>query len=245
MRFYVVHSQLEPCPYLDNQMARMPLRVPLGPINASSFDVMLEGGDRRAGPFFYRTQCPSCQACEPIRVPVARFEPSKSQRRAWRRNESEVEVVVTEPELTARHLELYNRHKLERGLSKSGEEVDEQAYRMHLLESSVDTREVRYLVDGKLMAVSILDFGKRSCSSVYHCFDPDVSELSLGVYSVLKEIEYCKAQGIDWYYLGLYVGDCKALRYKATYFPHQRKFDGVWREYASADDPGQVVLLSG
>jgi arginine-tRNA-protein transferase len=236
MRFFVVHDGQEPCPYLEGQTARMPLRVPYGGlITPVLFDQMLEQGDRRSGPFYYRTQCPRCAACEPLRVRVARFQPSKSQRKVWRRNEGQVEVVVTEPTFSERHLEIYNRHKLERGLSRSGEEIDEQGYRMHLLESSVDSREVQYRVGGKLIAVSILDFGQTSCSSVYHCFDPDESDRSLGVYSVLKEIAYCAQQGVEWYYLGLYVAECKALRYKATYYPHQRKTGGVWKETVSAE----------
>jgi arginyl-tRNA--protein-N-Asp/Glu arginylyltransferase len=231
LRFQVVHDSEEPCPYLEGQVARLPLRLAESPrIPPEAFDVMLEQGDRRSGPFFYRTTCRSCVACEPIRVPVARFAPTKSQRRVARRADERVEVLVARPTFSQRHLEIYNRHKLERGLSTSGDAVDRQGYRLHLLESPLDTREIRYLVEGKLVAFSIVDFGVTSCSSVYHCFDPDYSELSLGVYSVLKEISYCASLGVEWYYLGLYVAQCKALRYKASYYPHQRKVNGSWVE---------------
>jgi arginine-tRNA-protein transferase len=48
---------------------------------------------------------------------------------------------------------------------------------------------------------------------------------------VLKEIQLARALGLEWYYLGLYVGGCRALRYKASYFPHERLIDGVWRRF--------------
>ena len=94
----------------------------------------------------------------------------------------------------------------------------------------MDTVEVRYELDGLLIAVSILDLGRRSASSVYHYFDPDHGRRSLGVFSVLAELELCAGLGIEWYYLGLWVEDCKALCYKAAYRPHQRLSGGVWRE---------------
>ena len=118
------------------------------------------------------------------------------------------------------------------GLSRTEEPLGATAYRAWLVDTCVDTREVRYSVDDRLIAISILDFGRTSVSSVYHYFDPDESRRSLGVYSALAEIAWCNALGIEWYYLGYYVADCPRLSYKGTYFPHQRKVDGQWQEFA-------------
>jgi leucyl-tRNA---protein transferase len=211
---------------------RLPLRLPLTRPTPEEFDAMLEQGDRRSGPVFYRPQCPSCLACEAIRVCVPRFVPTRSQRRAWKRNEGIVRVEIAPLALTDRHLDLYNRHKTQRSLAQNDEPTSEDGYRFFLHESCVDSREVRYLLDGELIAVSVLDFGRSSVSSVYHYFDPEHSSRSLGVYSVLKEIEICRALGVNWYYLGLYVEDCRHLNYKACYFPHQRRIDGQWQEFS-------------
>lgn len=234
MRSVVVSDTLEPCPYIEGQTARLPLRMPVDEVSPSAFDQLLERGHRRYGPFFYRTACPSCSACEAIRVPVARFTPTRSQKRVARRN-ADVVVSLAAPSVTARHLEIYNRHQFERNLARTSEVTTEKDYSLHLLHTCVDTSEVRYVVDGRLMAISILDFGATSASSVYHAFDPDESARSLGVYSVMKEIELCRARGIEWYYLGLYVGACKSLAYKANYFPHERCTEGEWRAYAASD----------
>lgn len=231
MKFRVVWDQMEECPYLQGQVARLPLRMPMAAVTPDEFDQMLEAGERRSGRMVYRTQCPACHACQPLRVPVARFEPTPSQRRAVRKNEGEVQVEIGLPELTFERLQMYNRHKRERGLAQGDEPLTAIGYRTWLMDTCTDTRELRYYVGKKLAAISILDFGRRAASSVYHYFDPDEGRRSLGVYSVVKEIELCRRLGLDWYYLGFYVADCDRLSYKATYWPHQRRIDGEWVEF--------------
>jgi arginine-tRNA-protein transferase len=230
VKFAVVQDGTEACPYLAGRVARMPLRLPLERIDREGFDQLLAQGDRRFGPLLYRTRCPDCAACEPIRVPTAAFRMSKSQRRVWKRSANDVRVEVGLPAATPRHLELFDRHKRERGLARNEAPTTEEQYRFHLVDTCVDTREVRYFVRDELVAVSILDVGRTSASSVYHYFDPDEESRALGVYSVLWEIEWCRRASIDWYYLGLYVADCRSLAYKAQYRPHQRRVGGEWIE---------------
>lgn len=234
VEFAILQTDEEPCPYLPGQVARMPLRLPLGPLSGPAFDRLLEEGDRRAGPFLYRTACAACSACEPLRIPVARFAPTPSQRKVQRRN-ADLRIELGEPQVTRRHLELFNRHKIERSLGDKPSTATD--YRLQFLETCVDTREVRYVADGTLVAVSLLDVGARAASSVYHYFDPSASKRSLGVFSVLAEVALCKALGLDWYYLGLYVAGCRSLRYKADYFPHERRIGGTWRTYERAPGP--------
>lgn len=229
-RFVIVDATPHDCPYLPGQTARLPLRLPRGPITPTEFDRLLAQGDRRAGRLLYRTQCRSCQACEALRLPLARFVPTKSHRRVLRRNE-DVRIEVGAPLATPRHLELYNRHKFERGLSQTEGPISVEEYRRYYIDTCVQTEEIRYLVGDRLIAVSLLDVGQRSASSVYHYFDPDESRRSPGVYSVLREIELCKERGFDWYYLGLWVGACASLAYKSQYYPHQRRQAGLWHTF--------------
>lgn len=233
MEFVIANADDEACPYLPGQVARMPLRLPLRPVYGARFDRLLDAGDRRAGPFLYRTACASCSACEPLRIPVARFQPTPSQRKVHKRN-ADLRLEVGKARITARHLELFNRHKLERGLGQAPSDATD--YRLQFLETCVDTREVRYLRGDRLVAVSLLDVGERAASSVYHYFDPDESRRSLGVFSVLAELALCASWSVEWYYLGLYVAGCRSLRYKADYFPHERRIGGEWRLFARRDD---------
>jgi len=232
LRFLVVADEPEPCPYIPGRRMRLPLRMPTTRPQPEDFDALLAEGDRRSGPLLYRPACDQCAACEALRVPVGRFIPTRSQRRVWRRNEGEVRVERHRPAATADHLRLYNRHARERGLSLRSEPSSESDYRFFLVDTCVDTWELRYFVGDALVAVSVLDIGRDSVSSVYHYFDPSHAWRSLGVYSILKEIELCAVEGREWYYLGLYVADCAHLNYKATYYPHQRRIAGVWTEFS-------------
>jgi arginine-tRNA-protein transferase len=227
MVFRVVWDQLEDCPYRAGETARLPLRLPARTLTPDEFDLALEQGDRRNGRLLYRTRCPTCAACQPLRVPAARFRPTDSQRRAVRKN-PDLRVEIGEPELSDERVALFNRHKSERGLSRSEEPLPAAHYRAWLVDTCVDSREFRYYVGERLVGVSILDVGRTAASSVYHYFDPDEGRRSIGVYSVVREIGWCAEQGLDWYYLGFYVSDCTHLAYKASYFPHQRKVDGAW-----------------
>lgn len=241
VRFFVVSNDPEPCPYLPGATMQLPLRMPTARLPPDLFDQLLEQGDRRSGPLLYRPSCPACNACEAIRVHVPSFRPTRSQRRAARRNE-DVTVERLRPSVSAEHLRLYNRHSRERGLSLREQPATETDYRFFLVETSVDSWEVRYLVGGRLIAVSILDFGDRAVSSVYHYFDPGEARRSMGVFSVLREIELCRELGMEWYYLGLYVEACAHLNYKAEYHPHQRRIGGVWHHFDAPDAAGLPVL---
>lgn len=224
----VIWDQPEPCPYLPARIARLPLRMPGRRLMPAEFDRLLEEGDRRSGRFLYRATCAGCRECRPIRVPISEFAPNTSQRRSLKRNVDVVATVV-EPGCTPAHLDLYNRHKMSRGLSRTGEELEEEGYRRWLVDTCADTVEVQYRVADRLVAVSVLDLGARAVSSVYHYFDPEESGRSLGVYSVLWELAWCKLSGFDWYYLGYYVQDCSHLNYKANYAPNEIKMDDGWR----------------
>jgi arginine-tRNA-protein transferase len=65
----------------------------------------VEGGTH---PWF-RPVCPACTACQSLRIPLATFTPSRSQRRALRGNAT-IEVVVQAPTISGAHLRLYNAY---------------------------------------------------------------------------------------------------------------------------------------
>jgi len=81
-----------------------------------------------------------------------------------------------------------------------------------------------YRIDGKLVAVGVVDVLPLCLSSVYFFYDPDFSFLSIGVYSALSEIEWVKNAmknnpQLKYYYMGFYIHSCKKMRYKGQYKP--------------------------
>ncbi|XP_071987140.1 arginyl-tRNA--protein transferase 1 isoform X5 [Engystomops pustulosus] len=84
----------------------------------------------------------------------------------------------------------------------------------------------QYWLDGKLIAVGVIDILPYCVSSVYLYYDPDYSFLSLGVYSALREITFTrelqkKAADLCYYYMGFYIHTCPKMRYKGQYKPSQ------------------------
>lgn len=232
----LVYDGLQGCPYLPGQVARMPLYRQLRRLTLDETDRRFATAERRVGTCLYRTACPTCRACEGIRIPVDSFKPSKSQRRELRRWEGHARIEVGPATLTVEKLALFNRHKQERGLvGEDDGEMTPLGYAGWLVQSCMMTVEMRYYYDDVLVGVGIVDLGRESASSVYFYFDPDRTDLSPGVYSMLQELELCRQTGRKWLYLGLYVKDCRHLVYKADFVPNERLVDGDWRLFTERE----------
>ncbi len=228
----LVYDGLQKCPYLPGRVARMPLYRQLRRLTLEETDARLGTAERRVGGALYRTACPTCQACEGIRVLVPEFQPSKSQRRVLSRWDERGRVEIGAPVADQERVELYNRHKGGRGLAEPDDEpMTPLGYHGWLVQSCFLTVEMRYYWEDRLVGVGIVDLGRASASSVYFYFDPDpaIGKLSPGVYSALQEIDLCRRTGREHLYLGLYVPDSRHLAYKADYAPHERLRDGDWR----------------
>ena len=227
----VVVDETNVCPYLPDQMARMPLRIPSLPVSPSFLDRILAEGYRRSGRFFYRTQCAKCQACEAIRLELAKFRPSRSQRRAEKLGDRELQFQVALPQLDAQRVLLFNKHRAMRNLDHGGPPIDSEDYEGFLLNSPASLLEISFWLANRLIAISITDVGEESLSAVYCFFDPDYSHLSPGTYAIMKQVELARKHGLKYVYLGLYVAENRHLNYKGRYLPHQRLQAGQWRDF--------------
>lgn len=234
----LVYDEDTNCPYLEARVARLPMRLPTRPLTSGEFSERLHTGDRRQGLVLYRPNCPACNACEAIRLDVAQFEPNKTQRRVHRRGRRALNIEIGQPQLSPDRVALYNKHKIGRSLLGEGDPIDETGYGAFLVDSCTETLELRYTLaeTGALAGVAIIDRGSDALSAVYTYFDPQLSRLSLGVFSILEQIDLCKRWGLRWLYLGLYVADCRSMAYKANYLPHQRLHDGQWQTYDRRPD---------
>jgi arginine-tRNA-protein transferase len=227
----VVYDEPGTCSYLEAETWRLPLRLPVRPLTREEFGARLAEGDRRQGRLLYRTACPSCRACEPIRLDVSRFVPTKTQRRVLRRGDDAIEVLLGAPVVDPARVRLYNLHKDGRDLASDERNTSADAYRTFLGETCCETFEMRYFVGGELLGVAVIDRADDALSAVYFYWDPAHSALSPGTYSILKQLELCRLLGLRYLYLGLYIGACEAMAYKARYLPHERLIDGEWRKF--------------
>ena len=229
-RLVVVQDQLQACPYLEGQIARMPLQLPIGILTLDAMNGLLAGGFRRSGDFVYKTRCAHCNACEPTRVAVKQFRWTTSMRRVLKRGDAALTIRVGPPCSDALRVDLFNLHRVQRNLGRDEEPVDEDGYRSFLVDSCCDTIEISYWFEDRLVAVSIVDEATDALSAVYTYFDPGFSNLSLGTYGILKQFQRAAETGRTYVYLGMYVAENKHLSYKARFLPQHRLVNGHWAD---------------
>lgn len=215
------------CSYLPGLTATDEAWLSTG-LNPLAYHELMNRGFRRSGLVLYRPACDGCRACVPIRIPAGEFAPSRSQRRVARRN-ADVRVSVGAPHLTDEKYEVYRRYlHHQHGGSPQGDDIE--SLREFLYASCVRSIEFEYRDPaGALLGVSIADRCPKSLSAVYHFFDPAHAQRSIGVYSVICEIAWCRENDVPWYYLGYWVQGCRAMEYKNQYRPFELLTDSGWR----------------
>ncbi|GAB4263732.1 MAG: arginyltransferase [Deferrisomatales bacterium] len=195
-----------------------------------AYQALMDAGFRRCGDVFYQMCCPGCRACVPLRVPVAAFRPSKSQRRTLRRN-TDLSLSFGRPRLTEEKHRLYARYlemRHDGKMSGSWQELEGFLYR-----SPTDTVEMTYRDPaGALLGVGICDLTPVAVSTVYFYFDPDQARRGLGTFSSLTEIAVARSLGLSYYYLGFWVKGCARMEYKSRLRPSEALCtDGRWRPF--------------
>ncbi len=209
------------CMYLPPQLASNTYKT-MVEVTPLEFDQMLLRGWRRFGPVYFRPACGGCHACVSIRVPVEMFRPTKSQRRA-REKASSLRLEIGSPKFDQERLELYQRWHRMREQEKGWQEspLTEQEYRIQFCWPHPCAREFAYYDGEKLVAVGYVDETSEALSSIYFFYEPDYASLSLGVASVLREIETARERGLKYLYLGFRVLGCGSMEYKMQFRPHE------------------------
>lgn len=202
---------------------------------------LLSRGWRRFGPCYFRPACTPCGECVTLRIPVSRFEPTKSQRRAARRARA-LRRVVGPPRVDEERLALYALWHATRedahGWAPSS--LSAKDYIRDFAFPHPAVREVAFYDDaagGRLVGVGIWDDVGTAMSAAFFFHHPAYRAHSLGVANVVLALEEAQARGMEHVYLGYRVHGCPSLLYKARYRPHEllvgRPGDDetpVWRE---------------
>ncbi len=227
------------CAYLKGNSVRMHYRY-IPNSNRYFNSAVIERGWRRFGNYYFYPICKDCNECKSLRVDVKNFKPSKSQRKAINRNKN-TKIVVQKPTVTSEHIKLYNKYH-EWKAAKDGwksKDISPSEYYENFAEGAFDFgKEALYYIGDKLVGVDLLDITEDGISSIYFYYDPEYTRLSLGVYSLIKQIDFANLLGKKWIYLGYWVDGCKSFEYKTNFkpldildgFPHIDN-SPIWREF--------------
>ncbi|MGH7784954.1 MAG: arginine-tRNA-protein transferase, partial [Candidatus Binatia bacterium] len=80
--------------------------------------------------------------------------------------------------------------------------------------------EVCVFDDETLVAASYVDIGANSTSGIYAMFEPRESRRGLGIFTMLKEIEFARQAGKEFYYQGYcYEGE--------SFYDYKKRFRGT------------------
>ena len=218
-----------PCSYLPDRAARSQVATPSHLIDTRVYSELVRLGFRRSGAFTYRPYCDHCRACVPVRVPVATFQPNRTQRKITR-NYKNLTAVRRELAYDPEHYSLYLRYQRYRHPGGGMDQDSREQYQHFLLHSNVATDLFEFREQGVLRMVSLVDRLVDGLSSVYTFFEPDVPGASFGTYNVLWQIERCVELGLPYLYLGYWIAESRKMAYKATFRPVEGLVGGVWEQ---------------
>ncbi len=226
-RFFLTPAHA--CGYFDDREAATLLLDPAEVPSPEVYGALSDAGFRRGGLHLYRPHCAHCRACVPTRVPVERFRWSRRFRRILARN-ADAETRIERAEFREEHYDLYARYIAGRHADGSMFPPSRSQFRTFLLAPWSDTRFVSTYVDGALVAVAVTDVLPNALSAIYTYFDPLLPRRSLGVYSILRQIDECRNRGLAHLYLGYWIEDAAKMRYKTEYRPVEQLAAGEWTE---------------
>ncbi|MDE2007740.1 MAG: arginyltransferase [Rhodospirillales bacterium] len=222
-----------PCPYLPGRTERKVVTEIAGPGAEALHDRLSRAGFRRSHNIAYAPVCPSCQACVPIRIPVAEFRPDRTQRRILRANAG-LEAFEMPARATAEQFHLFQRYQQARHGEGDMATMSFYDYRAMVEDTPIETFVVEYRdPDGTLVGACLTDRLGDGLSAVYSFFVAGQERRSLGTYAVLWLIERARAQGLPHVYLGYWVGESRKMAYKARFRPAEVLEGGAWRTLAA------------
>lgn len=219
------------CGYWPERLARDLVLDPADPLLPAMYGSALAMGFRRSGNHVYRPHCADCRACTPVRIPVARFVPSRAQRRCLARN-ADLQVDVRPALRSEENFSLYKQYVSGRHAGGGMDNPSPAEFDAFLSCAWSPTVFLEMRRDGELIAVAVTDVLPDALSAVYTFFAPAHAARSLGTFAILSQIEHARGQGLDFLYLGFWLDGHPKMDYKKSFRALQSLAGRDWQDFA-------------
>lgn len=231
LRFGLTHPG--PCSYLPGQQEQLVVLMPEEPISGPLYQQLLAVNFRRSGEQTYTPHCPTCSACQSVRVAPHDWQPSRSQRRLLHKAQrATIQYrLVNEPDLAGYFalFAAYIAFKHDDGIMFPA--TEEQLASM-LNCSWLTVRFLEIYLDEQLVSVIIIDELADCYSAVYTFFAADYQQYSPGKLAIMYLLEQAQLDNKAFVYLGYQIAACQKMAYKAEFKPQQRFIQGQWHSFA-------------
>lgn len=217
---------------------------PTHALEPSDLDAFLERGWRPTGQSIYtsdylRTDDDELHGCVQIRMPLSQsFTFKKRHRKLLRRNADRFRIIH-EPMAGMPDQELLNVNRLYMAVhpDKTREDLEYNVINEYG-QRVLNTQVIRVYDRHRLVAFSYFDVGRRVMYTKAGIYDPEYKAHSLGLYTMLLEVEYALEQQFDYYYPGYYSPSFPAFDYKLRLGPMQYRdiASGKWLPHTTVGD---------
>ncbi|HAU68810.1 MAG: arginyltransferase [Arenicella sp.] len=219
---------VDDCPYLDDQKSASIIVDPEHTIEPELFAMLSRSGFRRSGEMLYSPKCPTCAACVSVRIPVAQFKPSRSQKRVWKKN-TDLVARIEDVSFKQEHFDLYLRYQRARHEDSSMCDEDPSKYVAFIESKFSKSKFVCFYLHDELVGISVVDQFAGGLSAVYTFFEPELSDRSLGTYAILYLVRLAQVKDVPYVYLGYWIKESQKMGYKTNFRPLEGYFDRNWK----------------
>lgn len=206
------------CSYIEGLTEQL-LIIQESQLDANLFEQLLGMGFRRNGNSIYKPKCPSCQACQSIRVVVPEFIISKRQKRTLKNNQDLTWKVTHET--TKDHFRLYEEYITGRHSDGPMFPPNENQFTDFLMCSWLPKTYIEVYDQQTLVGVAVTDMMNNAMSAIYSYFDPNYAKRSLGAYMILLQCQLAQQLDKQFLYLGYQIDENRKMNYKRLYRPYQ------------------------
>lgn len=227
-------TQAFTCSYLPERDEQLLVYAEQSHQQSLRYGQLIQVGFRRSGEQIYRPHCPECNACQSIRIPVAEFVPSRSQKRILKRNAHLRTQMVTKP--SQQYYPLYEQYICARHKEGSMYPPNQTQFEHFVLCEWKDPGFIEAYDGDKLVAVAVTDIidngaSHRALSALYTFFDPDYAGASLGTWMIMMQARHAEMQNREYLYLGYFVAGCQKMSYKRQFFPYEQFNGSKWQRF--------------